>query len=595
MNRPFHERSRVAEHGWETVHVKSSEPHPAALGDHAAPARRPARSVRIWLCNGLRLEVDGQRVEELLTRRKSRELLALLVDREAAVGREELIELLWPEDAPGSRTGQFRVLLTELRGCVGSEALKGRDQLRVVLPDTAWIDVRVAADELERCRTAIGDRRWEDARTHAGNASELLRGGFLVGHEGEWIEQRRGELEQLELEAIEALAAASLSEPGHTASAVQAAQRLVSRAPFRESGYSLLMRALVAEGNPAEALVAYERLRLLLREELGTIPSVALSALHQWVLEQSTEVGTADRGTGSGQASDERREPETQYARRSDGVHIAYQVLGEGPVDLVVVPGFMSHLDMQWADPSYRRFLRRLASSLRVITLDKAGTGASDAVASTQATEDWAEDVLAVLDAAGSSQPVLMGSSEGAAVAAFVADVHPELVHGLVFYGAFARVLPKDGYLWEHREEIWEQLARFAEVEQSWGCGGSIEIWAPGAARSQAQRHAWAVFERATGSPASIQRRAEAVLAIDACDLLPGIRVPTLVMHRAGDRVVSVHHGRYFAAAIPDARYLELDGADHIPYLGDSDALITAIHEFVSGVTAEQHARLSAP
>jgi pimeloyl-ACP methyl ester carboxylesterase/DNA-binding SARP family transcriptional activator len=553
--------------------------------------------VRVWLCGGLRVEIDGERVEGRLTRRKSRELLALLVDRAAAVGREELVELLWPESAPGSRTGQFRVLLTELRRCLGAEAVEGRDQLRVVLPDTAWVDVGVAEEELDRCRTAIGDRCWGEAREHAANAAELLTGGFLAGYEAAWIDQRRAELEQLELEAIEALAAASLSEPGHSAAAAAAARRLVSRAPFRESGYSLLMRALVAEGNPAEGLVAYERLRLLLREELGTIPSVALTALHVWVLEQAGEESGTDGRVGSESESDDEdlREPETHYARRPDGVHIAYQVLGEGPDDLVVVPGFMSHLDLQWADPAYRRWLHRLSSSLRVVTLDKAGTGASDDVPGPQSMEDWAADVLAVLDAVGSSRPLLMGMSEGSAIAAFFADAHPERVRGLVFYGAMARVLPKEGYLWEHREEIWEGLERFVEVEMSWGCGGSIDIWAATAAGSETQRRAWAVFERASGSPASIARRSEAVLAIDVCNLLPRIRVPTLVLHRRGDRAVSVHHGRHLAAAIPDARYLELDGADHIPYLGDSDAITSAIHEFAGAVSAEDRPSARVP
>jgi pimeloyl-ACP methyl ester carboxylesterase/DNA-binding SARP family transcriptional activator len=548
--------------------------------------------VRIWLCGGLRIEADGERLEGRLTRRKSRELLALLVDRGTAVAREELVELLWPENPPGSRTGQFRVLLTEIRRCLGAEALEGRDRLRLVLPDTAWVDVRAATDQLDRCRTAIEARRWGDAREHAGHASRLLSGPFLAGQEGEWIDQRRRELEQLELEAIEALAAASLSEPGHAADAVAAARRLVSRAPFRESGYALLMRGLVAEGNPAEALVAYERLRLLLREELGTIPSVALSALHVWVLEQAGDQNGADAvGPDAAVDDEDRREPATDYARRRDGVSIAYQVLGDGPVDFVVVPGFMSHLDLQWADPAYRRWLRRLSSSLRVITLDKAGTGASDPVPHAQSIEDWADDVLAVLDAVGSSRALLMGMSEGSPVAAFFADAHPERVRGLVFYGALARVLPNERYLWEHREEILASLQRFAEVEMSWGSGGSVDIWAPTAASSDAQRHAWAVFERASGSPASIALRSEAVLAIDACELLPSIRVPTLVLHRAGDRAVPVHHGRYLAAAILGARYVELEGADHIPYLGDSEAVISAIHEFVNALPAEDRGR----
>jgi pimeloyl-ACP methyl ester carboxylesterase/DNA-binding SARP family transcriptional activator len=533
--------------------------------------------VRIWLCGGLRVEIDDERVDGRLNRRKSRELLALLVDRGVAVGREELVELLWPESAPGTRTAQLRVLLTEIRQCLGAEALEGRDQLRIVLPEHAWVDVHAATGALEACRSAIDERAWDAARMHARTASELVAGNFLSGHEEDWIHQRRADLEQLELEAIEALAAASLGAPDHAPDAVKAARRLVSRAPFRESGYSLLMRALVAEGNPAEGLRAYERLRLLLREELGTIPSVALSALHVWVLEQAGE--TVDH-----------TEPETRYAQRRDGVSIAYQTLGNGPIDLVVVPGFMSHLDLQWTDPAYRRWLQRLSPSLRVITLDKAGTGTSDAVDRAQSLEDWAGDVLAVLDAVGSQCPVVLGSSEGSAVATYFAHAHPERVRGLILYGAMARVLPAEHYLWEHREEILAMIERFSEVELSWGCGGSIDLWAPTAASGETERHAWAVFERASGSPASIARRTEALLAYDACDLLPHIQAPTLVLHRAGDRLVSVHHGRYLAGAIPGARYVELEGADHIPYLGDSEAMTSAILEF-----AEPLARVRSP
>ncbi|HET7427224.1 MAG TPA: alpha/beta fold hydrolase [Gemmatimonadales bacterium] len=533
------------------------------------------RGVRLWLCGGLRVEIDGERVEERLTRRKSRELLALLVDRGAGVAREELVELLWPESAPGSRMGQLRVLLTEARSCLGTGAIEGRDQVRVVLPETTWVDVRAAVTALEQCRSAIDDRRWTDAREQARTASELLAGGFLTGHDGTWISERRQELQQLELEAVEALAAVSLSEPGHASTAVEAARRLVAGAPFRESGYSLLMRALVAEGNPAEALVTYERLRQLLREELGTIPSVALSALHVWVLEQAGEQGP------------EPSEAETLYAQREDGVNIAYQVLGSGPIDLVVVPGFMSHLDLQWTDPAYRRWLRRLGSSLRVITLDKAGTGASDAVHRPQSLEDWAGDVLAVLDAVGSVRPVLFGASEGSGVATFFAHAHPERVRGLILYGAMARVLPAEGYLWEHRDELLAMIERFAEVELTWGCGGSIGLWAPTAGTGEAQRHAWAVFERASGSPASIAQRTEALMAYDACDLLPQIQAPTLVLHRTGDRLVSIHHGRYLAQAIPNARMIELEGDDHIPYLGESEPMLSAMLSFAEALSAE--------
>jgi pimeloyl-ACP methyl ester carboxylesterase/DNA-binding SARP family transcriptional activator len=526
--------------------------------------------VRIWLCGGLRVELDGVRSEHWLRRRKSRELLAVLLDRDTAISRDELVELLWPDSPPGRRAGQLRVLLTELRQTLGADALEGRSELRLTLPADAWIDLRAGAEALEQCRAAVAERRWGDVCVAAERAAALLDQQFLVGHDGDWIAVRRRALEQQALEAIEALAAASLTQMGQEAVAVQAARTLVARAPFRENGTSLLMRALVAAGNPSDAVRAFDGLRQLLSDELGTIPSVALSALNVWVLEQQNA------------ASDEREDPQTRYARRPDGVAIAYQTLGSGPVDFVVVPGFMSHLDAQWAIPAYRRWLRELSASMRVITLDKAGTGASDAIEGTPSMADWAGDVLSVLDEVGSGRVVVFGMSEGAAVAVAFATRHPERVRGLVFYGAMARALPREGYLWEHREAIEAAIARFAEIELSWGSGGSAEVWAPTAARTAAERRAWAVFERASGSPASIARRSAALLATDVCDDLPDLRAPTLVLHRSGDRIVPVHHGRHFGAVIPGARYVELEGVDHVPFLGDAETLTAEIRAFVA-------------
>ena len=542
-------------------------------------------SVRIWLCGGLRIETGDGHVEDRLTRRKSRELLALLVDSGQAVGREQLIERLWPEAEPGSRAGALRQLLTEIRQCLGPDVLAGRDEIRLQLPADAWVDVAAAERASDEARLALAERRFDLALAHAASARDLLAGELLPGMTATWIDDRRRELEQVELGALETAALAALGEPGLAREAVRAARQLVAAAPFRESGYALLMRALVAVDDPAEALRVYEQLRVLLRDELGTTPSVKLSALHVWVLEHATD-GVAAPAAVTVQ-------PESGYARRPDGVSIAYQVLGAGPLDLVIVPGFMSHLDLQWTDPAYRAWLRRLAGSARVVTLDKSGSGASDPGAGPATVEDWAGDVLAVLDAVGSSRAVLLGVSEAGPVTLHLAHAHPDRVTGLILYATLARSTPAPHYLWEHRDELRAGNRRFADVERDWGSGSIADLMAPEAA-TEAQRRAWAIFERASGSPAAVAERVRASRRLDACSLLSEVAVPTLVLHRTGDRLVSVRHGRHLGAAIPGARYVELPGSGHVPYLGEPDeveALTAAILDFLAGAPRPALAR----
>jgi DNA-binding SARP family transcriptional activator len=245
-------------------------------------------SVCIWLCGELRLEVGGERVEARLSRRRSRQLLALLTICDAGLSRERLIELLWPEAPPGGRDGALRQLISELRGCLGLEMLEGRSFVRLALPADAFVDVRAAEHAVHCCWEEIAAGRWRQGRELARAALSLAAGEFLPGETGDWVERRREELGDLELCAIEALAEACLGEPGHRRAGERAARRLVWRAPFRERGWALLMRALLAQGNPAEALRVFERLRVLLREELCTVPSAELRALHLSALEQES-------------------------------------------------------------------------------------------------------------------------------------------------------------------------------------------------------------------------------------------------------------------------------------------------------------------
>lgn len=549
--------------------------------------------MRVKLCGELLVERDGQRVDQCLRRRKSRELLAFLADRGRPVPRAQLVELLWPGEPPGRRSGALRQLLSELRTCLGDDTVGGREIVTLVLAPGS-VDVRVAGQALDRCRTAFETQDWATARAQAGLARSLLAEEFLAGSQADWALRRRDEIEQLALGAIEALGIASLAEPGHQRGAESAGRELIARSPFRETGYSLLMRALVAEGNLAEALRVYEDLRRLLRRELGTIPSLGLNALHLWVLAQPDEPGVPaqsnEQAPEPAALEPAALEPASGYARRADGLSIAYQVLGDGPVDLVIVPGFMSHLDCWWTFPEYRAWLRELASFARVITLDKAGTGASDPVDHVPTVTEWGEDALCVLDVVGSDRAVLFGLSEAGPVTIAMALAHPGRVAGLVLYAAIARWRPAPHYLWEHRHEILPALERFTEVELAgWGHGASVDTVAPSLGTTDGQRRAWAVFERASGSPTSIARRLAALNAIDVCELLPAVQTPTLVVHRSDDGLVHVHHGRHLAAAIPGARFAELAGKDHPPMFGspaEVTAVVDAIRDFVSDVAA---------
>jgi len=269
--------------------------------------------------------------------------------------------------------------------------------------------------------------------------------------------------------------------------------------------------------------------------------------------------------------------PETRYARSGD-VHIAYQVLGEGPLDLVFVPGFVSNLDHHWEDPGFAHLLHRLASFCRLIQFDKRGTGLSDRVPVTDlpSLEARMDDVRAVLDAVGAKRAALFGASEGGPLAMLFAATYPERTRALVLYGAYAHfhswVMPP------------EQLTEFiARAEASWGRGDMLLKFAPGMRQNERFRDWWARFERLGASPAAAIALARMNAEIDVRRVLPIIRVPTLVLHRTGDVRVNVAAGRYLAQSIDTARYIELPGSDHLVWVGDVDRIVDEIEEFLTG------------
>jgi class 3 adenylate cyclase/alpha-beta hydrolase superfamily lysophospholipase len=272
--------------------------------------------------------------------------------------------------------------------------------------------------------------------------------------------------------------------------------------------------------------------------------------------------------------------PDTRYAVRPDGVNVAYQAWGSGPVDLLYAPGFISHLDAQWADPGFARFFARLGSFARVITYDKPGTGCSDPIPYVPTIEERAEDIRLVLDAAGSERAVLLGFSEGGPACALVAASTPGRVISLILFGTLAAT-PSNGAYPELRERWEADLRRIYDVVEHWGEGRVTDLFAPSAGR-RVQRRLLAAFERVAASPAMARALVQAVERINVLDVLPSVRVPTLVLHRTGD-FVPIELGRDVADRIPGARFVELPGTDHLFFFGDYEGVAEEIERFVTG------------
>jgi pimeloyl-ACP methyl ester carboxylesterase len=258
--------------------------------------------------------------------------------------------------------------------------------------------------------------------------------------------------------------------------------------------------------------------------------------------------------------------------------------VGDGPIDLVLVLGFATHLDLQWELPPFARFCEGLSSFVRVIVFDKRGTGLSDPVAEVPTLEERVDDLRAVMDAAGSERAALFGVSEGGPMSALFAATSPERVSALILHGAMGRTTEAPDYPWgSPADALRESAAEF--IAPYWGTNaqGTVELFAPSLAGDPRAGELFARMERSAASPAMVWKIFEMFLDVDVRAILPTIHVPTLVLHRRGDRVVNRRAGRELAEQIPGARYAELSGIDHLPWAGDWEAVVGEVEEFLTG------------
>jgi class 3 adenylate cyclase len=274
-----------------------------------------------------------------------------------------------------------------------------------------------------------------------------------------------------------------------------------------------------------------------------------------------------------------------RYAKSGD-LHIAYAVEGDGPLDLVWIPPWVSQVEYLWSEPSLQRVLERLTAFARVITFDRRGSGLSDPLFGAPTLEDQMDDVLAVMDAAGSEHAAICGTLEGGPMAALFAATFPERTDALLLYATFARAVwaPDYEFAWSAEERNFHM----DEAVRHWGEGLIAASVAPSKVADPGFMEWAARLERLAASPSTIRRIFDLIGEFDVRDVLPSIRVPTLVMHRTGDSFIKVEHSRYIASRVPGARFVELEGDENMFSVGDWQGLIDEVEEFLTGTRHER-------
>lgn len=269
--------------------------------------------------------------------------------------------------------------------------------------------------------------------------------------------------------------------------------------------------------------------------------------------------------------------PPVQYIA-NQGVHLAYQVVGSGPVDLLFIHGFLSHLELAWENPEYTHFFEQLGCFTRVILFDKRGVGLSDRIQGAPSLDTTIEDARCVLDAVGSQQAYILGTSESGAAAVLLASTYPGRVLGLILIGATAKVVQTDGDpSWADSETEFDHVIE--NLQKTWGQPWAVQFFAPSRAQDERFRAWWAMVLRAASSPSSIKAVLNILRDIDIRPLLSQVHVRTLILHKSGDRMVPVEAGRYLARHLPNATFIELPGADHI-YFIECEAILAAMAQF---------------
>ncbi|MBZ9675645.1 alpha/beta fold hydrolase [Mesorhizobium sp. ES1-1] len=494
--------------------------------------------------------LDGRRVE--LALRKAAALLIHLAEAGGPIARDVAATLLWPEADADAARARLRRTLYKIRMAFGCEIIAAGAASLALAPS---LSVEIDAGAFER---ACDAGRFEAA-------AELYKGDYLAGFSlpdcpefEEWVFFRREALRSRLMQALERLVEARIAT-GDAHAAVLHATRLTALDALSESAHRHLIRAHLAAGDKAAAERQLEACARLLRDELGVAPDPATLALLR---------------------APDAEAPRTRYVE-VDGIHIAWHAVGDGPADIVLVPGFISHVERIWEDPHCRAWLDAVSRLGRLILFDRRGMGLSDRVGASPTVEATARDIMAVMNAAGSRRALLVGASEGGPGCIRFAVDHPGRLSGLVLWGSLAKGSRAPDYphaLTPAQYDLWQR-----RLLAGWGGPAEIETFAPSVASDRQARVWWAGLLRAASSPGALAGLLRALRDADVRPLLSRVKAPTLVLHRSGDRAVRVEAGRDLAARIEGARFVEVAGEDHWFWVGEQATLLEGIGGMVRG------------
>lgn len=512
---------------------------------------RSEASIGVRLLGGFELHVDGRPVGSGLSRhRRAAELVKLLAHAPGRrLHREQAIDALWPRLSVAAAAPNLRKAAHFARSELGAADAVVLQGEHIAL----WPHADVEVDAVRFEREADAALRGGDPDACAA-AAGLYAGELLP--EDRYADWAAGPRERLRALHLALLGRAGLWED------VAAAE------PADEPAARALMRLAAVGGNRAAPLEHYHRLR---------------AALARLELEPSPETDDLYRELAGAPL----RASPIRYVRSSD-VTIAFQVVEGGSADLLLIPGWVSHLALDWQEPYWVRWCERMTGFARLVRFDKRGTGLSDRPSGVQPVEQRMEDAVAVLDAAGVKRAHVLGWSEGGPLGLLLAARHPDRVSSLVLYGTQACFHQTADYPWGDTLEQVESAPR--EIQREWGSLAFASFFAPTGDEAFAER--WATYQRAGVSPSAAAELNRINAAIDVRHVLPEIRVPTLVLARRGDPIGPPAAAAYMAERIAGARFVELVGDDHIMWLGDVEALCSEIEHFLRAIDAEPPATL---
>ena len=499
-------------------------------------------------------EIHGDNGPIKLNLRKGLALLIYLAEAQGAVARDVLATLLWPESPRETARARLRRMLHRIELTLGQPVFE-TDRASV-----RWS----SAVELE-----LDSRLFENAcdRGDFEQACRAYRGDFLEGFSlgdcaefDDWAFYRRETLRGRLMHALERLVQDKNAASEHFAATAHA-QRLVELDPLSEVYGRHLIRSLLLAGDRSSAERHHGALTQRLRDELGVAPEAATEALMD-----------------PAAAATLHAIPTTLYVEGA-GIHLAYQTYGSGELDILISPGFVSHVERAWEYPSCRAFVASLMTLGRVIVFDRRGTGLSDRVGSTPSVDVTAEDIGTVLRATKTRRVVLFGYSEGGPACIKFAVDRSRLVAGLILFGSLAKGCWAPDY--PHALQASQYDAWLKQLVSEWGGPAGIETFAPSMSRDPQARTWWAGLLRAGSSPGGMSAVLKALRDTDVRHLLPQVSVPTLVLHRRDDRAVRVAAGRHVASQIAGAEFIELEGDDHWYFAGAQQPLLEAVKRFV--------------